>query len=263
MGRMPFRGRLAAWANVLLPSAGAGLALLWVFAFRFSSLWRALLFALSMAGLLGYGLYLLQFRARPQGKQALREERRRAVQALARWETERALRAGFAALAQRHQLRCIGEGPGLLLAQDRGETGAVALLQALDQTGLRDVQAFDRRRGGFRGVLLCCGPIRPEARAYAAALQPALALLPLEELPLQSAGILPEAEAGRRAGVLRSALERALRRERAPLYIQAALLLLSLFILTDRLLYLWPGLLLLACMSLCAVKHAASPGLFS
>ena len=28
MGRMPFRGRLAAWANVLLPSAGAGLALI-------------------------------------------------------------------------------------------------------------------------------------------------------------------------------------------------------------------------------------------
>lgn len=163
MGRMPFRGRLAAWANVLLPSAGAGLALLWVFAFRFSSLWRALLFALSMAGLLGYGLYLLQFRARPQGKQALREERRRAVQALARWETERALRAGFAALAQRHQLRCIGEGPGLLLAQYRGETVAVALLQALDQTGLPGTCRPSTAAGaGFGACCFAAVPFAPK-----------------------------------------------------------------------------------------------------
>ncbi len=253
------KNAIAAWANILLTAGGAGVTLFFFFAWRMRSLWQTLGLSMAVAGLLGYAAYLYM-RSKPESRQSLLRERKRQAEALCRLEGKKALELGFKALCRRYPLEPVGEGEGLLLARYKDETVAVGLQRELDETNLRDVQAFDRRRGECRAVLLCAGSIRKEARAYAARLRPALTLVELSSLPLQ--GVAPEEAKARPFSGARALLARMLRRERALVYCQSAALLLGLFILTDRLMYLLPGLLLLFLMALSAASPMEEQELF-
>lgn len=253
--------RAARWLNVLLPAFGLGAALFLFCGPDLSSMPLALLLSLLAAGLLAWGLFL-QRTQKGNDKNTIQEGRRRAAELLARLPYEEALDRAFAALQKRYRLERIGQSKEMILADCSGETICVALAQGPDETGVRDVQRFQQQRGGLKGVLLCLGPIRGAAQSYADGCAPKLRLMPLLPLlaPLPEKKKTPDKKSFARE--LNRLLFSSLNRRQALRCLRTALFLLLLFILTDRLLYLLPGLMLLFWACLASVRRGEEEELF-
>ncbi|MDR3085150.1 MAG: hypothetical protein LBU47_02435 [Christensenellaceae bacterium] len=261
---MQAKSGLARGLDRVLPIALFGLLCFLFYAGRLRNLLTGAALSARTAALFGYGLWLFRKSRKGKGRRALQEGRLAGEYALLHMPREKALRLIQSALGSKYGLICEKTAKnGLILGEYEGQAVALFFLQAADGPHVRDLQAFDRRRRGLPGLLLCCAQADRAALQYAAAARPPLEILRAAELPVHlPAGELPGERPGGFAK-LKALWRRALSPGRAGGYMQAAAFLLALFILSDRLLYLVPGLFCALMGSLAARQGKLKPRLFA
>ncbi|MDR2514279.1 MAG: hypothetical protein LBD02_03600 [Christensenellaceae bacterium] len=260
---MQVKSGLAQGLDRVLPVALFGLLCFVFYAGRLRNLLVGAALAALTAALFGYALLLLRRSRSGKGRRALQEGRLACEQALQRMPRGKAFTLLREALGLKYGLFCEETAKnGLFLGEYEGQRLALFFLQAADGPRVRDLQAFDRRRGELPGLLLCCAQPDRATLQYAAATEPPLEILRAAELPIR----LPAGEAPskkQRGAKLRALWRRALFPGRAGGYMQAAAFLLALYIVSDQLLYLVPGLFCALMGSLAARQGKRKPRLFA
>lgn len=245
----------------------AGLAALLCFVY-FAGRMRNLLFALVPAGLvgglLGWAL-LIRMRKREGRTRADRRARReRAVFALSRMEEEKALFTAFEALRIRYGLWEVGRGDKCVLARDEHGVLAVGLCRSMDPLLVKEVQHFDHKRMRMRGVLVHLGEAGSMAAEYAAHLTPPMRLVCAATLPLPDPA--PDGSTAGRGDTFRMRIKRLAARVISPgngkAYMQLAILMLTVFILADSLLWFFCGMVMAALGAASRGKNGGREALF-
>lgn len=240
---MQRKTRLPKVIDRLLP-AMAVLAVCFVFfAARLGNLLQALLLAVLVAALFLYALALFARSRQGKGRKVKMQRQLENERVLQRIAYDEALQRAFRGLQRAYDVRRIGTQQGAVYALHGGKTVFVGLSQAADELNVRDVQHFDRQRGELWAVLIACAPIAKSAESYAASLRPPLVIKRAAELELglehkQGQVLGKQSRKEKLGAVLKGALHPA----RSLGYMQAALFLLALYIVSGRMIYLVPGL---------------------
>lgn len=245
---MQARTRAAVWMDRIMGSAALfGVSAVW-FAAKLECLLPALLLAGGWTALMFYAVSLIKRRI--SGKRLVQErrarEQRAALYALTMLPYPEALAHAVQGLESAYSLSSLFTlGELHYVADEAHRRIAVRLIQCPQPATIAHVHDFHRERQQDYGVLICTGGVTAEAQAYAEALSPPVRLLDAHQLPLPEALMqsqpAKQAQKQRRAA---SILAMALRPTLTLRYVLLSILLLLVYLITDRLSALLPALAL-------------------